>query len=125
MIVIFSFEGAIGETRSTLNTSGDYDEEVTPVPIPNTVVKLLDADDSWLETTCENMTSPDLSEGSVQKAQGFLFCLLLLIFVSDEADYSFLVLHCARSAHEIPSFRREAPHMKFSCRTGLTHEKNE
>ena len=55
LIVIFSFEGTIGETRSTFNTSGDDDGEVTPVPIPNTAVKLSCADDSWLETTCENM----------------------------------------------------------------------
>ena len=33
---------------------GDNDGEVPPVPIPNTEVKLCRAEDSWLETTCEN-----------------------------------------------------------------------
>ena len=46
MIAIFSFEGTIGETRSILKASGDDNEEDTPVPIPNTVVKLFGADDS-------------------------------------------------------------------------------
>ena len=34
--------------------AGVDDGEVPPVPIPNTEVKLTCADDSWLETTCEN-----------------------------------------------------------------------
>ena len=38
--------------------SGDYSGEVTPVPIPNTVVKLLSADDTWWVTAWENRTSP-------------------------------------------------------------------
>ena len=33
---------------------GDDDGEVPPVPIPNTAVKLTRAQDSWLETACEN-----------------------------------------------------------------------
>ena len=33
---------------------GDDDGEVPPVPIPNTEVKLACADDSSLETACEN-----------------------------------------------------------------------
>ena len=33
---------------------GDDDGEVPPVPIPNTEVKLTRAEDSWLETACEN-----------------------------------------------------------------------
>ena len=34
--------------------AGADDAEVPPVPIPNTEVKLCRAEDSWLETTCEN-----------------------------------------------------------------------
>ncbi len=37
---------------------GDYSEEVTPVPIPNTEVKLLCADDTWWETAWESKTLP-------------------------------------------------------------------
>ena len=50
--------------------SGDYSGEVTPVPIPNTVVKLLSADDTWWVTAWENRTSPvqfSLIYGSVVK----------------------------------------------------------
>ena len=32
--------------------------EVPPVPIPNTEVKLISADDTWLETARENRSSP-------------------------------------------------------------------
>ena len=34
--------------------AGAYGYEVPPVPIPNTEVKLTRAEDSWLETACEN-----------------------------------------------------------------------
>ena len=34
--------------------AGVNDGEDPPVPIPNTEVKLTCAEDSWLETTCEN-----------------------------------------------------------------------
>ena len=47
----FSFQG-------TNLKSGDYSEEVTPVPISNTVVKLLSAEDTWWEAAWENRSSP-------------------------------------------------------------------
>ena len=48
--MLFNFEGI------TLK-SCDYSEEVPPVPIPNTVVKLLSADDTWGVTPWEIRTS--------------------------------------------------------------------
>ena len=38
---------------------GDNDAEVTPVPIPNTVVKLCSADDTWREAAWESRSSPE------------------------------------------------------------------
>ena len=38
----------------SVKTVGVDDGEVPPVPIPNTEVKLTCAEDSWLETACEN-----------------------------------------------------------------------
>ena len=46
--------------------AGVDDGEVPPVPIPNTVVKLTCAEDSWLETACENRQMP----ASLKKACG-------------------------------------------------------
>ena len=46
------------QTSKRKAESGDYSGEVTPVPIPNTVVKLLSADDTWWVTAWENRTSP-------------------------------------------------------------------
>ena len=53
----FVFE--IKENRVT-EKFGGYSEEVTPVPIPNTVVKLLSAEGTWRATARENMTPPEL-----------------------------------------------------------------
>ena len=38
---------------------GGNSEEVTPVPIPNTEVKLLSADDTWRVTARESRSSPE------------------------------------------------------------------
>ena len=48
---------------STLNEEicGDYSGEDTPVPIPNTEVKLLSADDTWRATSRESKTLPLIS----------------------------------------------------------------
>ena len=40
------------------NKSGDYSDEVTPVPISNTEVKLFSADDTWWEAAWESRTLP-------------------------------------------------------------------
>ena len=52
---LFGFEGTTSKGKAE---SGDYSGEVTPVPIPNTVVKLLSADDTWWVTAWENRTPP-------------------------------------------------------------------
>ena len=39
--------------------SGGNGEEVPPVPIPNTEVKLFSADDTWLDTARESRSPPD------------------------------------------------------------------
>ena len=57
---LFSFEGIYLLKREyaaeykAVYTAGVNDGEVPPVPIPNTEVKLTCADNSWLETTCED-----------------------------------------------------------------------
>ena len=48
------------------NISGGYNGEVTPVPIPNTEVKLSSAEDTWPETARENMSPPDLYSSIAQ-----------------------------------------------------------
>ena len=37
---------------------GVYDDEGPPVPIPNTVVKLIRAENTWLEAARENRSMP-------------------------------------------------------------------
>ena len=41
---------------------GVYCDEGTPVPIPNTVVKLIYADNTWLVTAREDRTMPTQSD---------------------------------------------------------------
>ena len=48
--------------RIVVKFSGGYYEKVTPVPIPNTVVKLLSADDTWRVASWESRSPPDLYE---------------------------------------------------------------
>ncbi len=39
--------------------SGDEGEKETPVPMPNTEVKVLSGEDTWRETARENSTLPE------------------------------------------------------------------
>ena len=52
-LALFGFEGT-----SLHKKSGDYSIGVTPVPIPNTVVKPFSADDTWWEAAWESKSSP-------------------------------------------------------------------
>ena len=63
-VVLFNFEGVSLLKKRIV---GVYDEEVPPVPIPNTVVKLLGAENTWLETARENRAMPTFSS-SIQYA---------------------------------------------------------
>ena len=44
---------------------GVYCDEGTPVPIPNTVVKLIYADNTWLVTAREDRTMPTQTERQI------------------------------------------------------------
>ena len=46
------------ERMKFFHMSGNDGEEVTPVPIPNTEVKLFSADGSWGSRPCESRTLP-------------------------------------------------------------------
>ena len=46
-------------SSNVFTISGDYGEEVPPVPIPNTEVKLFSAESTWLVTAREDRSSPD------------------------------------------------------------------
>ena len=77
---IFSFEG----TPSIYGKSGDNSGEATPVPISNTEVKLLSADDTWWEAAWEIRTLP------VFLLPFFIFCKC-----SMAALFYFLIEICA------------------------------
>ena len=57
---------------------GDYSEEATPVPIPNTEVKLLSADDTWWATAWESKTLPLIL--FQKKRSGASFCDILSMY---------------------------------------------
>ena len=57
------------------NTVGVNCDEGTPVPIPNTVVKLIYADNTWLVTAREDRTMPTQSKTGIRKDSG-LFSFL-------------------------------------------------
>ena len=68
---LYSFEG-VKSPIEYVNYFGDYNGEVTPVPIPNTEVKLSSAEDTWLETTWENKSLPEFYQDSEFTAQGLV-----------------------------------------------------
>ena len=54
-------------------------DEGTPVPIPNTVVKLLRADNTWRATSRKHKSPPELSETLDENTRwGFLFYRLFV-----------------------------------------------
>ena len=63
--------------------SGDNSEEVTPVPISNTVVKLFSANDTWWETAWESRRLPVLvTSSSTVTTAGCLATVILLFKAS-------------------------------------------
>jgi hypothetical protein len=65
---LIDFAGT-GGANIKVNNSGGYNGEVTPVPIPNTEVKLSSAEDTWLATARENMSLPDLYSSIAQSVE--------------------------------------------------------
>ena len=55
--------------------SGDYGEKVPPVPIPNTEVKLLRVESTWLVTARESRSLPH-SLSPLDDSSGVFLCLL-------------------------------------------------
>ena len=58
--------------RNVLNRVGVDDDEGPPVPIPNTEVKLISADDTWLATAWDNRKVPT-SKQSPNRVAVFLY----------------------------------------------------
>ncbi len=56
---------------------GEYYEKVTPVPIPNTVVKLLSADDTWRAASWESRSLPDLYQSLMRKRKALFYVKIL------------------------------------------------
>ena len=65
-------------THMNREICGDYSGEDTPVPIPNTEVKLLSADDTWRATSWESKTLPLISF-FVQKT-GCVCAIIMMYF---------------------------------------------
>lgn len=62
--------------KHSQNRVGDDDAEVTPVPMPNTEVKLCSADDTWREAARESRKSP-----AKMKEEGHCDCGVLFSWV--------------------------------------------
>ena len=62
--------------------TGIYGDEVTPVPIPNTEVKLISVENTWLATAWEDRAMPVQMKNSLSGLQmgSFLLCRNLYIF---------------------------------------------
>ena len=58
-----------------VKSSGGYYEKDTPVPIPNTAVKLLSADDTWTAASRESRSPPDLFQSLTVNSVRLCFIL--------------------------------------------------
>ena len=61
--------------KASFDEIGGYSEKVTPVPIPNTVVKLLCAENTWRATSREHKSPPvpSLENREICSLKIFLF----------------------------------------------------
>lgn len=71
--MLCSCECATGESLRPSTITGVYGDEVPPVLIPNTEVKLISADGTWLDTARESMSTPVSKTKSSHNSVGFLF----------------------------------------------------
>ena len=55
--------------QNCIKLSGGNYEKDTPVPIPNTAVKLLSADDTWTVASREGRSPPDLYSSIAQSVE--------------------------------------------------------
>ena len=66
----------LSDTIKVNTISGGNGERVPPVPIPNTEVKPLSADGTWLETARESRSPPDSMKGFVERQTPSFFVSL-------------------------------------------------
>ena len=74
LLKLCSCECATGASLRPSTITGVYGDEVPPVLIPNTEVKLIRADGTWLDTARESMSTPVSKTKSSHISVGFLFC---------------------------------------------------
>ena len=76
---------------------GDDDGEVPPVPIPNTVVKLSGAEDTWVVTPWKNRSMPalkkPLNSGFFLLLQQFSGKMTQIVWVGTKLE----AIHCNQS----------------------------
>ena len=73
LLKLCSCECATGASLRPSTITGVYGDEVPPVLIPNTEVKLISADGTWLDTARESMSTPVSKTKSSHNSVGFLF----------------------------------------------------
>ena len=64
---------------------GGNGKKDTPVPMPNTVVKLLNAESSWWETACEDRKLP--RESRVRRKSGSFLLSMQNVFLRIEIAF--------------------------------------
>ena len=99
------FSGRSPEQTNELNTiSGDNGKRDPPVPIPNTEVKPLRADGTWLATARESRSSPDSKEP--------VMCAAGSNFIAEFAE----AIHLVRSSQALyVSLMRAEMGLKGKC----------
>lgn len=91
------------QCKTSSNQSGDNDGEVTPVPMPNTEVKLSSADGTWTAGSWESKSPPGQKRSS-RNIASFVFLHLvsdiLLIYIAFDLLQQSARLCCIRQIKE-------------------------
>ena len=74
--VLIRLPYAVLRVQTLNHTGGDYCE-ATPVPIPNTEVKLACAENTWLETARKDRLLPVYTNPFTLNVEGFFICHVL------------------------------------------------
>ena len=85
---LFSFEGAGMQTKIV----GVDCDEGTPVPIPNTVVKLIYADNTWLVTAREDRSMPTSKTELIFSVP--FFCIFPYFLLAFQVFFDFRCEEC-------------------------------
>ena len=120
----FSPKGENEQSKAKLiaTISGGYCEKVTPVPIPNTVVKLLRAENTWRATARKHKSPPELTFGSIEYTPERFFSKIIYSSIAQLVEHAAVnrrVVGSSPTGGANGSVVKRSRHRPFTAVTGV------